>query len=627
MSSRTPGTLVSQVVATSMACLLALTPSCGDRTESNEPAEFEADAEFRLGPNPAALAAEVNFFRLLPVVLAPTSPVGTLAASAGVEPDGSAKYDIPIEVTPGPRGMQPRISVGYSSNGEGGALGQRFDLGGLSAIARCTGSIADDGRYRPIRFDDNDPLCLDRTRLVLAGGVHGEAGAEYRTASDPFARITLDDDMSEWGSSITVERQDGTIDTYGTAPASLWIGSTNGTRTPWSWNILRSCDRWSNCVEYEYEHGPDLGNGPSDLRIAAARYGGTGAPATRRSVTFSWIDRTDVVTKYVFGATLRRAKLLDRITVNGPSAAEVRSYRFGYQVHPQSGQSRLDWAELCDAASVCLPATAFEWSNDAATSLTHDEWGTEDLAEEQQAFIDAEHTVVGEFSGFGGEEVIFRDNQGDSRWNMWLGPHKDPGFLPGGGDEDYLVPIPELPYEDVLPPRTALSWTYVPDVDIADVYLERLGGITPEFPMTAVDFNGDALDDLLIPVRPYPVGEAWNGDPTPHAQRLWVAANVDGENFVTEYFDDDSEERIYQVIPIDHDGDVLTDVWMCRGPSPTDGTWVLAHNDGAGDGQYGFEFDDTEIGCSVHSSVAYRGGSRVTDHAASSWSRAREISC
>jgi hypothetical protein len=100
MSSRTPRTLVSQVVATSMACLLALTPSCGDRTESDEPAEFEADAEFRLGPNPAALAAEVNFFRLLPVVLAPTSPVGTLPASAGVEPDGSAKYDIPIEVTP-----------------------------------------------------------------------------------------------------------------------------------------------------------------------------------------------------------------------------------------------------------------------------------------------------------------------------------------------------------------------------------------------------------------------------------------------------------------------------------------------------------------------------------------------
>jgi hypothetical protein len=29
----------------------------------------------------------------------------------------------------------------------------------------------------------------------------------------------------------------------------------------------------------------------------------------------------------------------------------------------------------------------------------------------------------------------------------------------------------------------------------------------------------------------------------------------------------------------------------------------------------------------LNSSVAYRGGSRVTDHAASSWSRAREISC
>jgi hypothetical protein len=92
-----------------MACLLVFTPSCGQEEDRGDPEEFDAEPDFRVGPNPGALAVEVNFFRLLPIVLAPTSPVGTLPASAGVDPGGSAKYEIPIEVTPGPRGMQPRF--------------------------------------------------------------------------------------------------------------------------------------------------------------------------------------------------------------------------------------------------------------------------------------------------------------------------------------------------------------------------------------------------------------------------------------------------------------------------------------------------------------------------------------
>jgi hypothetical protein len=138
----------------------------------------------------------------------------------------------------------------------------------------------------------------------------------------------------------------------------------------------------------------------------------------------------------MFGATLRRAKLLDRITVNGPSSAPVRSYRFLYQVHPQSGRSRLESAELCDASDVCLPATEFEWSDDASTTLIPDEWGTEDLVEEQEAFVDAEQVIVGNFGAqgdpdsFGDEEILLRDVDAYSRWKMWFGPHGDPLLPP-----------------------------------------------------------------------------------------------------------------------------------------------------------------------------------------------------
>ena len=70
---------------------------------------------------------------------------------------------------------------------------------------------------------------------------------------------------------------------------------------------------------------------------------------------------------------------------------------------------------------------------------------------------------------------------------------------------------------------------------------------------------------------------------------------------VTE-IDDDPNDRIYNIVPLDHDGNGLTDLWLCQGPGYKSGTWVLARNNG--DSQpglpYGFDYYDTHIGCSTH---------------------------
>ena len=53
--------------------------------------------------------------------------VGRLAGSAGVS-GGSASYEIPIAVPPGRRGMQPGLSLGYSSRAGNGIAGMGWSL-------------------------------------------------------------------------------------------------------------------------------------------------------------------------------------------------------------------------------------------------------------------------------------------------------------------------------------------------------------------------------------------------------------------------------------------------------------------------------------------------------------------
>ena len=69
-----------------------------------------------------------------------TLSVGSIAASADVS-NGAASYSIPIVVPKGTNGVQPNLSISYSSTGGNGALGQGWGLSGLSAIVRSNNTI------------------------------------------------------------------------------------------------------------------------------------------------------------------------------------------------------------------------------------------------------------------------------------------------------------------------------------------------------------------------------------------------------------------------------------------------------------------------------------------------------
>lgn len=118
-----------------------------------------------------------------------TRAVGATSGELSVGPSGDASYRIPLWVTPGTSGMQPDLSLVYSSNGGNGLLGQGWSLSGLSAISRGPQSALVDGAITGVNFSASDRFFLDGQRLILVSGTYGSPDSEYRTEVDSFSRI------------------------------------------------------------------------------------------------------------------------------------------------------------------------------------------------------------------------------------------------------------------------------------------------------------------------------------------------------------------------------------------------------------------------------------------------------
>ena len=111
--------------------------------------------------------------------------------SFAVSETGAAIYTIPIAIPPGIASMEPKLSLTYNSQGGNGHLGVGWSLQGLSAITRCSQTIAQDNFRSGVKYDKDDRFCLDGQRLVMSTGAnYGDANSVYRTEKESFARVT-----------------------------------------------------------------------------------------------------------------------------------------------------------------------------------------------------------------------------------------------------------------------------------------------------------------------------------------------------------------------------------------------------------------------------------------------------
>jgi len=110
-----------------------------------------------------------------PIAAAVTLPPGGIVATQAnsgwtegafsVSHEGAATYRLPLWVPAGRRGLQPSLSLNYSSQAGNGPVGVGWSLSGLSSITPCPRTTDRDSRNVQVSFDSHDVYCLDGQRL------------------------------------------------------------------------------------------------------------------------------------------------------------------------------------------------------------------------------------------------------------------------------------------------------------------------------------------------------------------------------------------------------------------------------------------------------------------------------
>jgi len=80
-------------------------------------------------------------------ILGSHQPVGALKGALSVGGDGAANYSMPIDLPKGTGGMEPKLSLNYSSNEGNGLLGMGWSIGGMQSITRGPANFKEDCNY------------------------------------------------------------------------------------------------------------------------------------------------------------------------------------------------------------------------------------------------------------------------------------------------------------------------------------------------------------------------------------------------------------------------------------------------------------------------------------------------
>jgi hypothetical protein len=302
------------------------------------------------------MAASVN-------ALETASADGDYGAEFTVSQGGAAVYEVPIEVIPGPGGLQPAISVNYYSQKGLGLLGRGWRLSATETITRCqpVGQATDAPDY-----DDDDTFCLNGDELV-------EIETDiYRKKFDDGSLVEQDSDTS-----FSVYLENGTVKTFDQV---LYTDDESAVKVWYLGNVTNL-----GGAEYDLSYSFDQDNG--EALLSDITYGA-------HSVSFAYEDRTDVRYGYDHGgAKFSRTQLLSSITTYSDGES-VATYSFFYDYNSRIDQSYLTDIQKC-AGSLCLDALSFTWD---APSEDEDDWYESSVTES----IDSDYEDVHAFADIDG---------------------------------------------------------------------------------------------------------------------------------------------------------------------------------------------------------------------------------
>ncbi len=300
-----------------------------------------------------------------PVDAASSPPAMTVAGETNVSATGAFTYSIPVVVPPGTAGMQPAISLDYSSQNGDGPEGIGWILAGLPTITRCPRTLSQDGVHGGVNYDMNDRYCMNGKRLVAISGTYGVAGTEYRTEVESFSKITSSGTAGNGPYSFQVKTKNGQILNFGGTSDSAMTAL--GKTTVRVWALHQITDTKGNYLTITYLNDQTNGQGyPTRIDYTANATAGLAAFASVQ-FTYDTTGRVDRVPAYQAGSVMTTTVLLTHISTYYGTTL-VSDYVLGYN-HAASGATHDELASVkrcSDAADTnCLAPTTFGWQGGA----------------------------------------------------------------------------------------------------------------------------------------------------------------------------------------------------------------------------------------------------------------------
>jgi hypothetical protein len=324
--------------------------------------------------------------------------VGRTAGQFNVSQFGSAQYTIPIWAPPGPRGVQPQISLFYDSGSSKGPLGVGWSLAGLGQISRCAKTVAQDTIAAPVALVAGDGYCLNGARLRLTSGTYGVTGSTYQTEIADFSTITASGTAGNGPASFTVKARNGV--TYDYAYDVL----AHGTSTALSWFLSKVVDPAGNSLVINY----------TALTGTAVPYQILWTPTSAGASTYAYTMQFNYganvpqssINEYVAGTLVSNTALLTSIEILSGSTV-VKDYFLGYQASPLTGREELTSVKECadSAGSNCLSPTTISYEAGAP--------GVSSTSNTAVASAGATLTTRYDLNGDGYPDLVYIDGSND----------------------------------------------------------------------------------------------------------------------------------------------------------------------------------------------------------------------
>jgi RHS repeat-associated protein len=300
--------------------------------------------------------------------VAEAQTVGRTPGHFNVSQVGSAQYSIPIWAPPGPRGMQPNISLLYDSGSSIGPLGIGWSLAGLGVITRCNLTTAQDTTPAPVALVTTDGYCMNGKRLRLTGGTYGTAGSTYQTEIADFSNITANLTAGNGPQYFTVQGRNGLTyyygytDTNGNGANSEVLA--NGSTTALTWLLSKVVDRAGNNYVINYLAPSTSLSGTSVPNKILWTPVSAGSSSYTYTMQFNYSSNVpqSSINQYVAGTLVSNTELLTSIEILLGSTV-VKDYFLTYQGSPLTAREELINVQECadSAKSNCLLPTTINY--------------------------------------------------------------------------------------------------------------------------------------------------------------------------------------------------------------------------------------------------------------------------